>query len=208
MELEVRHHGFIDVKLKLRKHLAEMAVAKREYDKEDDELLKEVIECDIESMEYDKQVWVKKLRNHREEIEYYLELVKELSNNDKEIIKNAFSYNEEDDKEYWIKRMSKQAAMDMVSYSRIGSGNMDSIAMMPEDDQVKVLATTLQYYETLQLGMGKIADEVHNKLEDKSDLLKGFNLPNITDELLIKDEIEHEENIQPAPQPETKSEPI
>ena len=42
--------------------------------------------------------------------------------------------------------MGKQAAMDIISYGRIGSGNMTSIMDMPEEDQVETLGIAVQIF--------------------------------------------------------------
>jgi hypothetical protein len=47
--------------------------------------------------------------------------------------------------EYWTVRMAKQAMLDMVSYGRIGTGNLDSILMMSPDQQKDVLSLASSY---------------------------------------------------------------
>jgi|APSaa5957512493_1039668.scaffolds.fasta_scaffold05231_2 hypothetical protein len=197
LELEVRHHGWNDVNNKLKRQLVLIKMSKRSMDESDDSLEKELIGIELETMNYDCEVWEKKLKNYSEEITYYLELIKEISNNDKSIIEKSFEYDEAEDIQYWVKRMAKQAAMDMVSYGRIGSGNMDSIAMMPEEHQVEVLATTLQYNEKIQKGMLEINQVVRESLEH--DEVAKCIIPNINDKLLVN------ENIQPTIKSKVKS---
>ena len=47
--------------------------------------------------------------------------------------------------EYWTVRMAKQAMLDMISYGRIGTGNLDSILMMDPEQQKQVLTLTAAY---------------------------------------------------------------
>lgn len=47
--------------------------------------------------------------------------------------------------EYWTVRMAKQAMLDMISYGRIGTGNLDSILMMSPDQQKDVLSLASSY---------------------------------------------------------------
>jgi hypothetical protein len=202
LELEVRHHGWNDVNNKLKRQLILLKMSDRTRNETDDVLEKELITCDMETMQYDCEVWNKKLRNYSEEISYYLELIKEISGNDNAVIEKSFHYNEEEDIHYWVKRMAKQAAMDMVSYGRIGSGNMDSIAMMPEEHQVEVLATTLQYNEKIQKGMLDINTAVRHGLETSEPAPFG-TIPNINDRVLVNDEI-----IQPALKSKIKPESV
>ena len=53
-------------------------------------------------------------------------------------------------------RMGKQAALDIISYGRISSGNMDSIALMPEKDQVEALKIAVRYSTMIQGGLDKL----------------------------------------------------
>ena len=100
--------------------------------------------------------------------------------------------------------MAKQAAMDMVSYGRIGTGNMDSIAMMNDEDQIMTLATTLQYHERLGQGMQQIHGAVNEGLLENKEHLPKFDIPNFTDKLLSKDLIENvQRTVESKTGPET-----
>ena len=63
---------------------------------------------------------------------------------------------ETEERVYWISRMGKQAAVDILSSGRIGSGNMDSILMMDEEDQLEVMQTAVKYAGMLQGGIERI----------------------------------------------------
>ena len=102
--------------------------------------------------------------------------------------------------------MAKQAAMDMIAYGRIGSGNMDSIAMMPEDDQVMALATTIQYNERLTKALTQISKSVSQGLLENTENLPKYDVPAITDKLLIGDLLS--EDIQHTSQPKIEPESI
>lgn len=80
-----------------------------------------------------------------------------------------FIENPEEEKKYWIARMGKQAAIDILSLGRISVGNMDSIAMMSEDDQVKVLSVAVQYSGLMSVGMNKLQQQFQPYLKELSD---------------------------------------
>jgi hypothetical protein len=202
LELETRHHSWNDINTKRKRKIIEIKMAKRDIETFDDELDKELLQVDIESMEYDVNVWGKKIIQSNKEISYFLNLIKELANGDDEMLEKAFTYDEDEERKYWISRMAKQAAMDMVSYGRIGAGNMDSIAMMPEEDQMLALATTLQYNERLSQGMTRISEAVSQGLLENSEGLPEFNVPHITDKLLASEKLQH------TPKPKTKPESV
>ena len=77
----------------------------------------------------------------------------------------AAEYNEEEERKYWIARMGKQAAMDVYCTGRIGVGNLDSIAMMREDDQYATLNIAMQYSGLLNAGIGKIQNELKPQID-------------------------------------------
>ena len=72
--------------------------------------------------------------------------------------------NEQEEANYWIARMGKQAALDIISFGRISSGNMDSIALMPEKDQVESLKIAVRYSTMIQGGMDKLNVQLQPEL--------------------------------------------
>ena len=205
LELEARHHSWFNIKNKLKRKRIEVEIAKRELSDTNDALKQQLILCDIEDMEHDIDVWERKIIQAAEEVHTYLTLAKEIANGDQELLDKAYGYDEEEERKYWITRMAKQAAMDMAAYGRIGSGNMDSIAMMDEEDQVKTLARTLQYNEKLMSGLKHIGEAVSQGLLQQKDNMPKYSVPGITDQLLAS---EFENNVQHTTQSKTQSESI
>jgi hypothetical protein len=190
LELESRHHSWFGISNKLKKKKIEIKIAQREYDITDDDLRKEMISVDMEDMRHDIDVWERKIIQAAEEIKTYIDIIKNIVGDDSELLEKAFTYDHQEEQKYWITRMAKQAAMDMISYGRISSGNMDSIAMMPEEDQIMTLATCLQYNERLLDGMSQISQAVKQGLLENTENLPKYKVPSITDKLLTKDFIE------------------
>lgn len=203
IELEARHHSHFNIANKLKRARIEVKLAKQVQDKEENELKKELIQCDIDDFEHDIYVWERKLAQAESEIKDYIRMAKQIMGDDTELLEKATGYDREEERKYWITRMAKQAAMDMVSYGRIGSGNMDSIAMMPEADQIMTLATTIQYNERLMGGMNAIGQAVNQGLLENKDHLPKFDVPKFNDQLIA--EIE---NVQHTTESKTKPESI
>ena len=61
--------------------------------------------------------------------------------------------------------MGKQAAIDVYTTGKIGTGNLDSIAMMREDDQYATLNVAMQYAGLLNVGIAKIQNELKPHLD-------------------------------------------
>jgi len=213
LELETRHHSWHNINNSLKRKLVEVKIAKRDYEACTDELQKELIAVDIEDMEHDVKVWNRKIKQAAEEVNTYLNLTKKIAGDNDELLDKAMGYDHEEERKYWVTRMAKQAAMDMVSYGRIGSGNMDSIAMMPEEDQIEALATTIQYNERLQNGLAQIAGAVNEGLLENKNAIPTYNVPSVTDKLMAKEILsgkgkDKESNVQHTPESKTGPETV
>jgi hypothetical protein len=206
LEIESRHHSWYNVKNKHKRKLVEIQIAKRELEGTRDPLTKQLIEIDIEDMENDCRIWERKLMQAEDEMLGFINQVKQIAGDDEELLNKAFTYDHEEERQYWVTRMAKQAAMDMVSYGRIGTGNMDSIAMMPEEDQILTLATTLQYNERLMGGLNQISQAVSQGLLENKEHLPQFDVPKVTDKLLATEFLK--KHVQHTPESKVKPESI
>ena len=96
-----------------------------------------------------------------------------------------------DERDYWVKRLSKQAALDMLTTGVVGSGNMDAIISMPEEEQIKCLAAAVDYNNKLKLGMHNIERKVLGTGSASTDLLsEGSDETKEKKELPIKTEFD------------------
>jgi|LWDU01.1.fsa_nt_gi hypothetical protein len=154
---------------------------------------KKLLELDLERLEYDFIVNKKRHRQARNELKTLSNLVSKSFDNKAEVVSLLEDNKEEKEAHYWVTRMAKQAAMDMISTGRIGVGNMDAIAGMPEEKQVETLATALQYNQRLSIGMNEINQQVSDELLKLGDSLPKFDVPSITDKLLIDDVVVNKE---------------
>lgn len=73
---------------------------------------------------------------------------------------------EELEEEYWKYRLGKQAALDMISTGKIGTGNMEAITMLNHDDQVKTLNVAIDWATRVDGAMGQIQSKIVKQLEN------------------------------------------
>jgi hypothetical protein len=164
MELETRYHAYVEIKHSLKKAKVQKKIVQRDYDNELDELQKELIGCDLSKIDYDITIWKRKYYQSQKEMQIFLDIVKKYVKDEKDI-KYFTEFNDDEEKAYWIARLGKQAAMDIVSYGRIGSGNMESITMMPEDDQAKTLQIAVRFSNMVGAGLDKINKQSQPELK-------------------------------------------
>jgi len=167
MELETRYHSYIEIRTSLRK--AEVIRKKflREIENSVDDLEKELTQINLEKNDYDITIWKRKLKQAQEEIRIFLDIIDQYVD-EEHPIEYYTNRNEEEERIYWIARMGKQAAMDIISYGRIGAGNMSSIMEMGEEDQVKTLEIAVKYSGMIGGGIDKMHQltlpEIQNQL--------------------------------------------
>lgn len=63
---------------------------------------------------------------------------------------------EEMERNHWIYRLGKQAALDMISYGHIGTGNLEAISMMDEDTALETLRLAITYSHSVKSALGKM----------------------------------------------------
>lgn len=173
LEIENRYHGIRKIKLDVRRDEIKIKALQRDLEKCEDDLEAELIRIDIEDLESDNDIRKRKLTRQEQEIDVFVKRVQENVENEEDI-QRYFDQDPEEERKYWIARMGKQAAMDILSFGRISTGNLDSIAMLPEEEQIQILSIGFQYSNLLggQLAKieGKTREYTQQLLADSSNL--------------------------------------
>ena len=108
--------------------------------------------AEVEFAELDKEMWNRRKGQAEYELQVFLDYVKDKGLTKQDLL-DAVEWDEEDERKYWIARLGKQAALDIMANGRVGVGNMDSIAMMKEEDQVGILDVASQYACLMNISM-------------------------------------------------------
>lgn len=155
LEIETREHCLSKISIQKRKAEVMLKQMESKLNGIEDEYERELQELEIEDVKVDIQVYVKKLKMAQEELKTFLEFVRTYCSNEKELIE-AFKPDEVEEHKYWIARMAKQSAVDVLTQGRIGSGNLDTILMMNEEDQVSTMQLALDYSSALGVGLNNL----------------------------------------------------
>ena len=164
LELETRYHAYVEIKHSLKKAKVQKKILQRDYDNETDELTKELIAVDLSKIDYDITIWKRKYYQSQKEMQIFLDIAKKYIKEEKDI-KYFTEFNDDEERAYWIARLGKQAAMDIISYGRISSGNMESITMMPEKDQVQTLQIAVKFSSMIGSGLDKLNKQLQPELK-------------------------------------------
>lgn len=163
LEIETRIAAKKQIERNVKKTEIEKKICERNLLTEEDDLQKELIEVDIDQLNYDLSVYEKKYRVVLDELNTFAEIIKDIVP-DLETMEKYRSNNEIEERNYWIARLGKQAAMDLLTIGRVGQGNMDSIAMMPIDDQKATIKAAIKYNKTLSEGIEYLEQESTKEL--------------------------------------------
>ena len=180
LELNSREELLVQQEYELEKN--QLVIDKAEHDLEhaDDEFVKRDIQIELKKARRTQTGMLRKLRNAREERLMYVHLIEELDASEHGVLPDGTRLveaiydpvkSEQLEQDYWVKRLGKQAAMDMIAYGRIGVGNMDSITMMDKNTQRETLQTASDIAITSEHRMNYIRDESHNRLQNGIDNL-------------------------------------
>lgn len=69
--------------------------------------------------------------------------------------------------QHWVYRLGKQAALDMISFGKIGTGNMDAISQLSTEDQVNAFKIALSWTHRVNGAMQELETEVTKELLSK-----------------------------------------
>ena len=163
-EISTRNHErkklFLDIerkKIKIEQLEAGLEI-------EDDPYARRLMQCDIDEFKLDIGRFKIAVHQSSNELQAFMDWVNKKYDSMEELIEAA-QYNEEEERKYWVARMGKQAAMDVYCTGRIGIGNLDSIAMMREEDQFATLNIAMQYSGLLNAGICKIQNELKPQMD-------------------------------------------
>lgn len=164
LEIDTRIGMKKQIERNRKKRIIEKQMIERSIAEESDPLKEQLLQVDLEQAVWDIHMFDKKERMCENELNNFIKMIRDIVPNIEELKK----YNEHDEvreREYWVTRMAKQAAMDLNTIGRISQGNMDSILMMPLGDVKQTLQLAVKYNGVLGKGLEAIGrsamDEVH-----------------------------------------------
>ena len=196
IEIENRYKNYEDTKWTLREVETRLKIAERDRDNEKDELQKELHQIEVERHTATIRRTKARVKGLNDEIDRLWKFVEKCGvNNIDELDK--ILHDPENEKNYWITRLGKQSAIDMLSYGKISSGNMDSITNMPSEDQEKVIGGAIAFTKKMENGILTLQDEVVRKLENN---VPKTLLPDVNEEI---DQKHDAKNLLGATKPKT-----
>ena len=163
-EISTRNHERKKLFLDIERKRIKIEQLEAGLEIEDDPYARRLMQCDIDEFKLDIGRFKIAVHQSSNELQAFMDWVNKKYDSMEELI-DAAQYKEEEERKYWVARMGKQAAMDVYCTGRIGIGNLDSIAMMREEDQYATLNIAMQYSGLLNAGIGKIQNELKPQMD-------------------------------------------
>jgi len=150
IELRTREEMLEDMELLVEKYQTQADLEEEMKDNAKSEIQKKLHNIEIRKNIQDKNRVLRRLEAAYKERQRYLDLINFMIDSGEALLPNGKNmleiYGDEEEeekleKEYWTERLGRQAALDMISYGRIGAGNMEAILQLDPDHQQE----TMQY---------------------------------------------------------------
>jgi hypothetical protein len=164
VELRTREDAVEHMEYLRRKKEIEIELEKEKAEYIVEPLKKELCELAVKDMNIDLRKYQRNLKDAYRERQIFIDLIREFLESDESKLPDGrslieiFGKPEEErfEKEYWSIRMAKQAMLDMISYGRVGTGNLDSILMMSPEQQQEVLALASSYTVSIDRNINEL----------------------------------------------------
>ena len=209
MEIQGRTNALQKTTIQFKRCLNDIARVTAARDKEKDEFHKVDRQYELELLYLDKQIWLNKIHQCKEELNGLFDIIKAKAgtNNPDEITKILEDKELEtmEEHKYWIARMGKQSAIDLLTTGRIQAGNLESILQMAPEDQAAVTDLAMTYSTAVNKSIGGIKEAAEERVEK---MLEG-KPPQLFDTAGVLSDYAHnnlkDRSLQSSDQSETQS---
>ena len=174
LELKIRQDSFLHIQWEIKRKELEEMVEREKLANSTNDIEKQYIEIDLLNIVKDKKRHEDAQVGALKEKDAILELIRELCDGPQGTLPDGTKLmdvfgnkelEEELERQHWVTRLAKQASMEMLAYGKIGTGNMDAIAMMAPKEIAECLQLTSDYTVRVGTGMGLLTDKSVNDLK-------------------------------------------
>ena len=176
LELRSREELIETMIMNVSKLKAEASLIEKQYEFADEDA-RSVLEWDIKIKQNEVVKTERRLALAYDERRKYLTVLHEMYANGEAYLEDGTDMkdacldpvrSEDLERQHWIHRLGKQAAMDMISYGHIGTGNLEAISMMDESTAVETLRLAITFSHGVKSALGSIEQGVLKAITDGS----------------------------------------
>lgn len=164
LEIRTREELIETMEMSVAKLEAEAALLEEDYERAD-ERYKKVLIWDLKTKQNEALKTKRRLESAYDERSKYLLAVQEMYASGEAFLEDGTDLrevvldpvrSEEMERNHWVYRLGKQAALDMISYGHIGTGNLEAISMMDERTATETLHLAITYSHGVKTALGKM----------------------------------------------------
>jgi hypothetical protein len=160
IELRSREEMLEDMELLSEKYQTQSELEQEMKDNAKSDIQKKLHDIEIRKNIQDKNRVLRRMDAAYKERQKYLDLINSMIDSGEAVLPDGRTMleiygNEEEEerleKEYWTERLGRQAGLDMLSYGRIGAGNMEAILQLDSDHQYETMQYAISFSTKKQL---------------------------------------------------------
>ena len=167
MEIQVRYNSLQKITISYKRCLNDIARVTHEMEQEEDPFYKQDKVYELQLLQVDKTVWVNKINQSKKEIESFVKIIKEKFQDPSDIkgLLEDKELKEREEQKYWIARMARQSATDLMTTGRIQAGNIEALLQMSPEDQAAVVDLSLTYSTAVNRSIGGIKEAAEARVD-------------------------------------------
>lgn len=130
-----------------------------------DEFEKELLELNIKRTEYEINRKLELQRQVQGEAEFFISVLNMLTREHYESEEDLVAklrdpqFHDDNERNFWIERLTRNAQADLVNFGTISSGVFQAISLLDFRDQDKILSKSTTNATEFRLGMNKLSDQ-------------------------------------------------
>jgi hypothetical protein len=157
MEAEVREENLRKSDYEDKKNQLKLEILKKKLERETDDLYRMEIELEIHAIEEKLFLSTRERKRMEHELKTFYEVIDYFNENFD--VEELISMRDTLEIDYWVKRLGRQAGLDIVSTGRISTGNLSAMLDLPEEifhvtlkEALKITNEMAEYIPVPQLG--------------------------------------------------------
>jgi len=175
MELSLREEAVREKDQSLRKLKWKMKEREEAIEKEESIPKKEMMKIEFEKFEYEHIKYKHQYDMAKKDLDNFVEIMQNLIQENNIDLENLDIDDPEEDRKYWLIRMAKNCAVDIICTGRITNANLSAVLDMKEEDYKEVLLLAHKYSNFISMEINKSSEIAMGSLRNELNYTENSN---------------------------------
>lgn len=167
MEISLREEGVREKERSLRKLEWKMKEREEEIENENSIPKKEMLKIEFEKFDFEHVKYKHQYEMAQQDLDSFVQIFNDLLVEYDIDLENLDIHDLEEDRKYWLIRMAKNCAVDMICTGRITTANLNAILDMKEEDYKEVLLLAHKYSNFISKEINKSSEIANSSMRDE-----------------------------------------